>query len=237
MTYQITYEGIEIEYLLCRKKVKYINLRINKKGDIHVSAPHAVPLQTIHDFVKEKASWIILHLAKMEKMRQSVPWEDFKDGKLLYLLGNPYRLIISNARKNYVLPDDCGNITIFSTASQDCKAIYNIYNHWLKQFAILKFAELMDEVFPMVMHLNIVRPTIQIRNMKTLWGSCTCTGNTIRLNLQLMKAPENCIKQVILHELLHFRYPKHNQEFYGALEELLPNYKALKSELDSKYTT
>ena len=235
MVYQINYENIEIEYTLHRKKVKYINLRINKKGEITVSAPYAVALASIHDFVKQKAPWIILHLAKIEKVRQHMPWNDFHDGKTLYFLGRPYRLIISIAPKNYVFPDDFGNITIYSTASQDQEAIYKAYLHWLRQKAIITFAELMEQVYPLVAPLSIAKPIIQIRNMKTLWGSCTSTGNSIRLNLQLMKAPESCIKQVILHELLHFRFPHHNQEFYAELERLMPEYKTLQKELDQKY--
>lgn len=235
MTYQVSYEGIEIEYTLHRKNVKYINLRINKKGEIIVSAPHAVPLQTIHDFVTQKASWIILHIAQLEKIQKSAPWESFRDGKTLYVLGQPYRLIIANGRKNYVLPGENGVITIFSTPAQDRAAIYKTYMHWLRQTAIVKFADIMDAVHPIVAPLEIKRPVIQIRNMRTLWGSCTTTGNSIRLNLQLIKAPERCIEQVILHELLHFRYPKHNKEFYEKMLALMPDYQSRKQELDTQY--
>ena len=39
----VQYEGIEIEYELTRKNVKYINLRVNKYGKVVVSAGEQVP--------------------------------------------------------------------------------------------------------------------------------------------------------------------------------------------------
>lgn len=80
----------------------------------------------------------------------------------------------------------------------------------------------MDRIYPLVKEYHIARPEIKIRNMKSIWGSCTTTGSTIRLNLQLLKADEACIEQVVLHELLHFRYPNHGKSFYDLLGQLMP---------------
>ena len=78
-------------------------------------------------------------------------------------------------------------------------------------------------------------PQIKVRNMKSIWGSCTTTGSAIRLNLQLMKADEACIEQVILHELLHFRYPNHGKSFYDLLEQLMPDWKERKERLEKNF--
>ena len=63
----IEYEGIPIEYELIRKDVKYINLRVNKHGQVVVSAAKRVPFSVIEEFVQSKALWIINHLAEVEK--------------------------------------------------------------------------------------------------------------------------------------------------------------------------
>ena len=47
----VQYEGIEIEYELTRKNVKYINLRVNKYGKVVVSAGEQVPFAVIDEFV------------------------------------------------------------------------------------------------------------------------------------------------------------------------------------------
>ena len=61
----VQYEGIEIEYELTRKNVKYINLRVNKYGKVVVSAGEQVPFAVIDEFVQSKAFWIITHLAEI----------------------------------------------------------------------------------------------------------------------------------------------------------------------------
>ena len=68
----VQYEGIEIEYELTRKNVKYINLRVNKYGKVVVSAGEQVPFAVIDEFVQSKAFWIITHLAEIEKIRNEI---------------------------------------------------------------------------------------------------------------------------------------------------------------------
>ena len=71
--HNIQYEGIEIEYELSRKNVKYINLRVNKYGKVVVSAGKNVPFEVIDEFVQSKAFWIITHLAEIEKIKSGMP--------------------------------------------------------------------------------------------------------------------------------------------------------------------
>ena len=61
------------------------------------------------------------------------------------------------------------------------------------------------------------KPTIKVRKMKTLWGSCTSSQRTIRFNYYLMCASEEAIEYVVLHELAHLIYPNHGAEFKAFL--------------------
>ena len=74
-THTISYHGVEIEYLLTRKEVKYVNLRVNKHGQVVVSAPPHVPFADIASFVYAKADWIIMHLAQIEQLKNGQPIE------------------------------------------------------------------------------------------------------------------------------------------------------------------
>lgn len=70
-----------------------------------------------------------------------------------------------------------------------------------------------------------------IRKMSTRWGSCTPAG-TITLNLNLIKAPRRCIEYVIIHELCHLVYHKHDARFYKLLHSLMPNWEKWKERLE-----
>ncbi|MBR4015998.1 MAG: M48 family metallopeptidase [Anaerotignum sp.] len=228
----VSYEGIEIEYELLRKDVKYINLRVNKQGKVVVSAGKRVPLSVIEEFVQSKAFWIITHLAEIEKLRSQMPDVGLFDGKTLYYLGKPYRLLLERGLAEIRL--EKGEIHM-SSPKVNSEELRQEYLSWLKRQAAEKFEEIMNRIFPLVEEYNIVRPKISIRNMRSIWGSCTTGGDRIRLNLQLMKADEECIEQVILHELLHFPYPNHGEAFYAAMTRLMPDWKERKQRLETKY--
>ncbi len=53
-----------------------------------------------------------------------------------------------------------------------------------------------------------------------------------RLNLELIKAPIECIDYVIAHELCHAIYPHHGPKFYRLLETVMPDYVIRKLKLE-----
>lgn len=187
----VHYEGIEIEYELSRKNVKYINLRVNKYGKVVVSAGKNVPFAVIDEFVQSKAFWIITHLAEIEKIKNGLPDSSLYDGKTVYYLGKPYRLVLERGEGHIYM--DGNTICLYSPKMTD-DVLKNAYLAWLKERATEKFEEIMNRIYPMVKEYHITRPEIKIRNMKSIWGSCTTTGRSIRLNLQLLKAEEACIE-------------------------------------------
>ena len=68
--------------------------------------------------------------------------------------------------------------------------------------------------------------------MSTLWGSCSPKHERINLNFYLYKAPLPCVEYVILHEMGHFLYPKHNRDFYDFLTIHMPDWQERKKVLD-----
>lgn len=228
----VHYEGIEIEYELSRKNVKYINLRVNKYGKVVVSAGKNVPFEVIDDFVQSKAFWIITHLAEIEKMRSELPDASLYDGKKVFYLGKPYHLLLERGEKRIFFEGDTLNLYYPRMHSEQLREVYLA---WLHEEAERKFEEIMDRIYPLVAEYHIKRPEIKVRNMKSIWGSCTTTGSAIRLNLQLIKAEEACIEQVILHELLHFRYPNHGKSFYDLMDQLMPDWKERKERLEKNF--
>lgn len=73
MQRQVTNGEFVIAYTLTRKKVKNINLRIRRDGDVAVSAPPYVPTKEIDAFVKSKAPWIAPRQKKAIKRLSVAP--------------------------------------------------------------------------------------------------------------------------------------------------------------------
>ena len=61
---------------------------------------------------------------------------------------------------------------------------------------------------------------VAIKHNTSNWGSCSTKGNT-NLNLNLMRVPVPLQDYILLHELVHLRYPNHGPYFHAELERLL----------------
>jgi hypothetical protein len=61
---------------------------------------------------------------------------------------------------------------------------------------------------------------VSIRNQKTKWGSCS-SKNTINLNINLVRLPDQLRDYVILHELVHTRFKNHGKEFWAELNRAI----------------
>ena len=72
---------------------------------------------------------------------------------------------------------------------------------------------------------------VSIRNQRTRWGSCSVKNN-ISLNMKLVRLPEHLFDYVIIHELVHIKYKNHSKRFWAAMDRILGDARALRSELN-----
>jgi predicted metal-dependent hydrolase len=226
--------GIPVEYLLIRKRIKNINLRISEREEITVSAPVSMPIDSITDFVEDKAEWIIRNLAVVERYNQNKPDVDVYSGKKAYFLGNEYEIRVF--KKNIKSISVNGDyIDIFSPYKEKSGDIKRQYLLWLKKQAEIMFEGLVKNAYVMMKNEGINMPDFVVKNMKTRWGSCNMRDCRITLNLQLIKADKECIMQVICHEFTHLCIPNHSHKFYILLEKYIPQWKSIKKRLDTQY--
>jgi predicted metal-dependent hydrolase len=72
---------------------------------------------------------------------------------------------------------------------------------------------------------------VKIKNLSSSWGSCTSNKN-LSFNLKLMCFNQKVIDYVIIHELCHLRIMSHSKRFWKLVENIIPDYKDRKLELD-----
>jgi len=71
---------------------------------------------------------------------------------------------------------------------------------------------------------------IFIRNQKTKWASCSSKRN-LSFNLKLISLPEELIRYVVFHELLHLKERKHNHGFINRIKQKFKNFAGLEKML------
>lgn len=226
----------DISYLLTRKPVKNVNLRIKPDGKILVSAGSHVPVKFIDGFIAEKQNSILEALARYEKKRdltQDSP-KRYEDGERYALLGRSLVLKVEESGEETVYTD--GVYLFLDVKNKDnFRRKEILISRWFKQCQEEVFGELIEEKYAQLQKYGIPYPEWKVRNMKSRWGSCQTEKGVITLNSQLIAAPRTCIEYVVLHELVHFLYPNHSRQFWDFVAKMMPDWKERRKALKDVY--
>lgn len=228
-------EDGDIPYLLTRKSVKNVNLRIKPEGEVLVSASNSVPTDFIDAFIEKKQRYIFSVLSRYEekkKLFQAVP-KRYVSGESYDLLGKSLRLKVEVNKEENVYTD---GVYIFLKVKDkdDFHHKEIMMSKWLKQYQTSVFEKLLQEKYLLFEKYGVTYPTLKIRNMTSRWGSCQPKKGIITLNSKLIEAPRNCIEYVILHELVHFIHPNHSRQFWDFVAMMMPDWKERKEELEKR---
>ena len=61
---------------------------------------------------------------------------------------------------------------------------------------------------------------VHIRKMKRKWASCSSKGR-LTFDMEVLSLSKKRRDEIIVHELLHLRYPSHNKMFHRLMERYL----------------
>ena len=197
--------GEKIYFYVQRKNVKNINLKVNIDKKVTLSIPMKMTLDKAKDFVKKKANWIKKQQDFYDTFVEQKENITFEDGETVYLLGKQYKMkIISDNANNVIINNKYIEIHIKEKYIESKSYIKKVYEKWLKQYAMNTLKDLVIKYQDILKKYGIKIPKIEIRQMKTRWGSCIPACNKVIFNLNLIKTPMCCIEYVVLHELCHF---------------------------------
>lgn len=213
-----------IDVIIERKKIKNIRLRVLPSGMVKLSIPFGVSKQWIDDYLQKKLPWIEKSLAYFKDRMNHEVETGIHNGVAAWILGRQMTIIVIPA-KIYKIEQNEESIHIQSPVCDDQPALQRQYERWLQNQGKAYFLEVIDRLYPIIARHGFDKPKLQVRKMKTRWGSCSPTHNKINLNSNLYKAPPACIDYVVLHELAHFLYPHHNKDFYEFLTTHMPDWK------------
>lgn len=228
-------------YKLIRSNRRTIQIQILPDKTIEVRAPKYVSKTRIDNFVISKENWINKKIAEKKELARIPVKHFYVSGETFYFRGKQYILKTrpESAKKSAVFVS--GNYLFIQTKNQNPQAFKNAFVKWQKEMALTVFNELFDECWAHFANYypKYIKPALYIRAMKTRWGSLSQKSKkqqaSMTLNTFLICADNNCIKQVIYHELCHLIYPNHGKGFYECFEFFVPDWKKLKNELEGLF--
>lgn len=233
--HQIEYANNVIDFIIKRKKVKNVNLNVKPDMTIEVTANDTVPLDFISDFVKSKGPWILKNVGEfndVQPLKQSE--REYVSGETFKYLGKQYRLRVQKSMVEEIVKYFRGFIYLYVKNTDNVSRKAKLMDEWYREKAQITFNESLEKVYPLVQKYGVEKPDVEVRLMKARWGSALTEKNTILLNTELIKAPKYCIDYVVLHELIHFKYNDHSENFYQMLFSLMPDWEKRKAILDEE---
>jgi len=216
--------GLEISYEFKRSHRRSVVAKIRRDGVIEVRAPLLYRESDMIAFLNQHRRWIFNHLDRLQSAENQQ--KKFTDGEMHYFLGKQYELKVIVGNKNSVSIE--GDYLIAYVKLPEL--VENQLNKWYRNQAKTVFSELLPPIIEKFKKYNVAPAKISIRDMRSRWGSCSRRGN-ISLNLQLVKLNENCIRQVMIHEMCHLVYFNHQAGFHALMDEMMPDWKLWKKEL------
>ncbi len=204
--------GEEVEVEIVYKNNKNIYLRFNEDGILVATCNRFVTEREINKLIDN-------NIKKIEKMY--IATKKKQESDLFYnYLGRKYTIVYDNASKDVIFSDD------FIFAKDE-----KILDKFTKKETLRVFKNEVDRIKPYFK--NIPNFTLKLRNMKTRWGVCNRTNNTVTLNTELIKKDIDLLDYVIIHELCHFYEANHSSKFWNHVSKYYPNYKEARKRLRS----
>ena len=226
---QLTVDGLAVT--VQRKSIKNMHLRVlPPAGDIVITAPNRLPSAAIERFVREKRGWIERQKLKIAA-RPAVTNPAYLDGQTIWLWGQALTLrlfFVSRGRKALLQGD---TLALFVLDIDDAASREAV----LLEFYREQLRSALSQRLPVwEAKTGLHASGVQIRNMKSRWGTCNVQSRRILLNLQLAKQPPVCLDYVLRHELTHLRHPDHSKAFWDDVCRAFPDWKQVRRQLNEK---
>jgi predicted metal-dependent hydrolase len=228
-SHQIMVSGMRIDVV--RKPIKNLHLGVYPpNGRIRVAVPLRISDDAIRLAVDTRLAWINRQRAKfVAQSRQSE--RSYVSGESHFFLGQRYRLnVIEGTRAGRVDVRSNRRLDLHVRAGSTRSARERAFLRWYRQQLRSHAAPLIEQ---WAEDLEIPTPAWDIMRMKTRWGTCSIEAKRIRLNLELIKKPPQCLEYVVVHELVHFFERSHSDRFVALMDKLLPRWRSIRDELNA----
>jgi len=216
---------------ICFRDIKKLRIIVYPDQRVEVRSPLRYDHTKVLEEVKKRAPWIIKQREYFRQFMPRLPEKQYVSGETFYYLGRQYRLRI---RKDSKYSTRLRGKFIWVTVPDLSKKqkVKKMVQNWYKEHARATFERRLQACLESVKRYKLPRPQLKLRRMTRRWGSCGNNGSIV-LNTELVKVPIHCIDYVIMHELCHQKYPRHNLRFLRLLSALMPDWQQRKQRLET----
>ena len=219
------------QYELIKKDIKNLHISVYPpSGTIRVSAPIAFDKTKIESNLLRKMTWIrkqrkLLEDQPRQTPRKAVSGEDY------YLSGRRLQLFVESGSKRGKVEVKGNKLLLFIDPTSNQEAKLRCLDRWYRDLLMGELDVLVPE---MIRETKIPANSWKIRKMKARWGSCHRAEKEIVINTELIKKSPECLRYIVIHELVHILEPTHNARFIELMDSHLPSWRSVRGTLNSQ---
>jgi len=209
-------ENINITIEKTERK-KTVSIFIERDGSVRVLAPASASDETIETAIKSKEYLIFTKLAKWKELNQGKVNREYVNGQSFLYLGRNYRLKLT---ENQNVPLKISG-SFFLLDIRHLSKAEKVFKEFYKEKALLKIKERMkvhEDKFQ-------TKPTtIKVLELRNRWASWT-PKNGLNFHWKCIMAPVSVLDYIIMHEMVHLKYPNHSADFWNELDKKMPDFR------------
>ena len=221
-------DGLEIE--VERKPIKNMHLSVYPPdGRVHLSVPDYLSEADARSYVISKWEWIRKQQDEIAAQARQTTRE-YVSGENHYFFGVRYRLRVvytTSGANGIEARGDLMTMRIRKGSTQERRA--ELMTEWYREQLKAYLGPLIELWAQKLEEPNV---SWQVKEMKTMWGSCGTKRRTLLFNLELARVPKECIEYVVVHELTHLKVQNHNKLFEALMTQRLPGWRSLRTQLN-----
>lgn len=168
------------------------------------------------ELLQQNAAWVVEKKREFDAHREKIPERRFEEGETFPYLGEDHEVVVERRPSSSVVDDTLRLASHHVKETSVKRALETLYRRKARQ-RFKRRADTFSE------EMGVEYDSIEVRNQRTRWGSCSSNG-TLGLNWRLMMAPPEILDYVVIHELAHLREANHSSEFWSLVAEYDPEY-------------
>lgn len=226
----IEYGGRLIAFSLRHADRATLQISVDPTGTVEVIAPIGTVYDDVRARVARRARWIAAQQEYFGQFSPRTPPRRYVSGETHLYLGRQYRLkVVVGVPESVRLIG--GRFIVTASGTPSLERVETLFGAWYRAKAEERLRERAEACWAGFARRDSAPPQLRIRRMRTRWGSMS-PGGVLTLNVDLVRAPRDCIDYVIVHELCHLEFPDHGTAFRARLEQALPDWERRKHRLE-----
>lgn len=201
--------------LVVNPRARHVSVRIDPtRREAIATAPSKRHLKHAAQFAAERAGWIAQELARLPQGIRLAP------GEIIPLRGADHLLAFEHGRSAPHI--EAGVPPRLLVPAPDAALFESRLLRFLKDQAR---TDLIDRVAAHAVALG-VRPTrIQVKELRSRWGSCSADG-VLSFSWRVILAPPHVLNYLAAHEVAHLREMNHSRRFWAHVRRCAADFES-----------